>query len=1311
MTGQDNPYVGPRSYLYGEALFGRDVELQILLDLVISRRLVLLHAPSGAGKTSLIQAALRPALEREGFIVLPSIRVGQALPEGLMPGETRNPYVMSVLMSLEETIRGDSQLSTSELASLRLDQYLELRFGDQERTRDHVFIFDQFEEILTTRFLDRHARAEFFAQLGGAFRNAHRWALFALREDHLGALEPWLSALPQHLHTRFRLDLLGVDAARQAVQAPARSAGVEFPDPVAQRLMDDLRRVTVQQPEGTVVDVLGPYVEPVQLQVVCRRLWERLPEGAERIDMSAMEEVGDVNQALAGYYRQCVEAIAADSGVPLRRVRDWIEQELITPQGIRGQVLQEREQSAGLENDVIRALEDAHLIRAEERRGASWFELSHDRLIEPIRSDNVAWRQAHLHPLQSQAALWEKQGEPAALLLSDEALTEAEAWAATHLEQVTPSELQYLEKSREAAEQRRAIEEVRNRALETAQRLAEEQSRRAEEQTRHADDLRRSNLRRKRLALFNVAIATLFFLAAAVAWAFYEIVKFKSEGHRRSEAAALDARERAREAGLRSYALLRAVRDPTLAVLSFLETKEGTNHADWSQAMADASEYPLAEAVLTAKSDLVLTMDFHPDGSRILTGYEDGSIVVQDIGGRQRHMELTGHEGAVVDAEFSHDGNFAVTASRDGTARIWDLRGDARPILLLGHTKPLTLARFSPDSARVLTASEDGTARVWRSDGTGVPLVLQGDGDPILSAEFSPDGTRVVTATLGGSTRIWRTEAADPPLVLQAPGRLRSATFSPSGQWVATACIDGPVRLWHTDKRQGAIELKALSPSRGFVEFSPDGSHIGAAHIDGSVRVVRVDGSGKPLVLRQEAGQFAFVEFSPDGDFLTTGVVGRSSVVLHEVKTGRKVELKHAIRTIGGGFSPDGSRVATVLADGSVRIWRIRERVHPLFLSGHSDRVNSVQFSSDGQQVVTASEDGTSRLWRLAEPETSATFAGQMGKVRTASFSPDAKHVLTGGDDGVVRLWRTDGGGGPESPGRHAGAVLDAAWSRDSKFVVTAASDGTAQLWDVARRRPELSLQGHTGAITSVAISPDGTKIATASHDGTARVWRADKPAPPVILTGHTGPVHTITFSADGERVLTASSDRTARLWHIARPLDPLVFSHSDPPVAAHLSPGGKIATLVLRTGSIQLWDTKTGRPINRPAGRGTVVVSAIVQDGSLLATGGLSGEVEVWNLETGQHQIIDGQSTREVTALSFSPDNSRLAIAHGDGTVIAVELTLSGLRRLLENATSACLPPDERMRALGEEELEACQAFAACETRHGRVEPTCSDP
>ena len=447
---RENPYVGPRAFERGDRLYGRDRELRRLFNLLIAERIVLLYSPSGAGKTSLIQAALVPKLEEEGFRSWPFMRVNQELPPGEVPKTSTNRYVLSLLLSLEANLDEAAQTPVDQLIGMTLDEYLNARTGAKEESFDDVFVFDQFEEILTLDPTDRDVKFEFFEQLGAALRNRRRWALFAMREEFIAGLDPFVRPIPTRFGAKFRLELLGQGPAKQAMQMPAGAAGVDFTDGAADKLVDDLRTVRVLQADGKMGSRLGLYVEPVQLQVVCRHLWDRLPAGATQIVETDLQAVGDVDRALADYYAAQVAAIAVESDLSERAIREWIDRELITEQGIRGQVLQGHQQSRGLANPVIWRLVDVHLVRAEDRRGATWFELAHDRLIGPVRADNALWREAHLSLLQRQAALWEDQGRPAGFLLRDQALEQAESWAEAHDDDLTAIERDFLSACRQA---------------------------------------------------------------------------------------------------------------------------------------------------------------------------------------------------------------------------------------------------------------------------------------------------------------------------------------------------------------------------------------------------------------------------------------------------------------------------------------------------------------------------------------------------------------------------------------------------------------------------------------------------------------------------------------------------------------------------------------------------------------------------------------------------------------------------------------------------------------------------------------------
>jgi hypothetical protein len=376
-----NPFVGPEPFMFGQTLYGRGWETRMLFNLLLSKRLVLLHSASGAGKTSLIQAGLWPRLETK-FRARPLIRLNAV---SGATSTSSNRYVYSTLRSLEPSSPMDASIRT-------LSEY---RSGG-DKAKPELWIFDQFEEVLSLDPIDDREKRVFFEQLAEALVHTKgpRWALFAMREDYLGAMQPYLKLLPTGLSVRFRLELLDSGAARQAIQKPASGTGVGFTDAAARRLVDDLRRVRVDRPGGP-EPALGPYIEPVQLQVVCRQLWEELPPMTTSISEEYIEASGDVDRALSRYYDTQVRKVVDKTGISEVLLRDWFDHELITERGFRNQTRRGPGAGGKRTDHALQLLTDAHIIRSEPRHDVPWYELAHDRLLEPLQRSNRTWRQQH----------------------------------------------------------------------------------------------------------------------------------------------------------------------------------------------------------------------------------------------------------------------------------------------------------------------------------------------------------------------------------------------------------------------------------------------------------------------------------------------------------------------------------------------------------------------------------------------------------------------------------------------------------------------------------------------------------------------------------------------------------------------------------------------------------------------------------------------------------------------------------------------------------------------------------------------------
>lgn len=406
-----NPYVGPRAFREedSEIFFGRDREAVGLVSSVIAGRIVLMHSPSGAGKTSLLQASVVPAMQARGFEVcatreprFSALRVNSPVPSEF----EGNRYIHSVVLGL----MGEHVSDPAELRTWTIARALD-ELGAITQAKRQLVVLDQFEEILTTDPADQPGQREFFMDLGTAIDHPRRWVIIAMREDFMGGLDRYLRYLPGQLRTTFRLDLLDQDGALRAIQQPATQRGVQFTDKAAAELVADLRMVDPSAPGRASPGTKGGFVEPVLLQVVCDNLWRKLSDDhggtfneVTEADVAAFRPI-DI--AIDNYYSRVIRKASKKDPVAERAIRDWVQDKLLTSRRLRAQTTSVPEVA-----DVataMRVMTARYLIREDPRPNGNWYELTHDMLIRPIIRDNDRWREVNLEPWQITAYRWDRE--------------------------------------------------------------------------------------------------------------------------------------------------------------------------------------------------------------------------------------------------------------------------------------------------------------------------------------------------------------------------------------------------------------------------------------------------------------------------------------------------------------------------------------------------------------------------------------------------------------------------------------------------------------------------------------------------------------------------------------------------------------------------------------------------------------------------------------------------------------------------------------------------------------------------------------
>ena len=452
----ENPYIGPRTFQEDERnrFFGREREARELLGLMVSEPLVLFYAQSGAGKSSLVNTCLIPDLKRRGYNVFPTGRLSGSPPS---THEANNIYVYKLIRSLDSR-----EADPDTLVNVSLTEFLAGSDKDENDERmllRKVIIIDQFEELFSLHLEAWKKREDFFSQLSQAMDDHPNISvLMVMREDYIAQLDPYSHLVPGKLRVRYYMQRLDHRGALMAARGPVAHVR-PFAPGVAEKLINDLSSIRVNNSDGTLASIAGQFIEPVQLQVLCFELWRKLPPEGTQITDEHLDYIGDVNASLGNYYAERVREVAEQKHVSERKIRSWFENRLISPGGVRNLVLREEGNRKGeLDDEVIRVLL-GDLVRAETRGGATFYELTHDRLVEPILDNNQRWFEEHQSPLQRQAGLWLNQNQNESWLLSDQALVEVQEWAKTHPDELTDIEKEFLEASQKLQAR---IEEKRN---------------------------------------------------------------------------------------------------------------------------------------------------------------------------------------------------------------------------------------------------------------------------------------------------------------------------------------------------------------------------------------------------------------------------------------------------------------------------------------------------------------------------------------------------------------------------------------------------------------------------------------------------------------------------------------------------------------------------------------------------------------------------------------------------------------------------------------------------------------------------------
>jgi HEAT repeat protein len=374
--------------------FGRAAASAALFDKVMANRLTVLHARSGAGKSSLLQAGLGPKLVQAGRLPVYARAYGDPV------------------MAIKRAVLAAAGGKAPELLwGLGLHEFLGWACKHLTTMDEMVVILDQFEAFFIDWPTGEHRRPLIDA-LADCVENGLLPVRFviALRKDYYSDLSVFKVRLPQIFHHEMLLESMTPAEAEQAITGPVAKLGqpVSYELELLEILLSDLTHFEVELPH---------------LQIICTQLYEALDADETKISLEAYEALDRAAGVLGGYLRR----VLAQFGEEERKIAQAVLVALVSSEGTK-RVLhyealaeQVKVERATLDS-VLARLVDGRLVQRDEVEGALVYEIAHEYLVPEIRNwfdqETLAAKRAN-ELLAREVANWRVHGT----LIPEERLT------------------------------------------------------------------------------------------------------------------------------------------------------------------------------------------------------------------------------------------------------------------------------------------------------------------------------------------------------------------------------------------------------------------------------------------------------------------------------------------------------------------------------------------------------------------------------------------------------------------------------------------------------------------------------------------------------------------------------------------------------------------------------------------------------------------------------------------------------------------------------------------------------------------------
>lgn len=1108
-----NPFPGLRPFREEEdyLFFGRENQVDAMVDKLAATQFLAVVGTSGSGKSSLVNCGLRPALHgglmtRAGTSwrmaqFRPGSNPMQAMARALAEDGVLFSDYQAQGLTLAEIV--DTTLRMSKLGLV--DIYEQANLGEDVNL---LVVVDQFEELFR------------YSQTG------HQQSSTGVNEEATAFVNLLLEAkeqesYPIYIVLTMRSDFLG-DCAQFVGLAEAINAGQYL----VPRMTRDERRAAISGPVGVSQAEISPVLltrlvndvgdNPDQLSILqhaLNRTWNQWQRSGEKgpLDLPHYQAIGTMAHALDQHAeRAYAELVTPRQQQICEKLFKALTDKATDPRGVRRptrlatlcSLAEATPAEVTQVIDVFRKPSRSFLMPPHDDKleNETVIDISHESLMrvwerlktwadEEAKSAQIYSRLAETAMLHGagQAGLWQDPDLQVALQWQEQTKPN-EVWAGRYHPEFTKA-IAFLKKSSVARGRRR----------------------------------------------WTVAGVTLFVFVVLTGFLVYALLAKRDVAQQTIIAEAVGSKD-----------LIDS--RPTDGLIAAIVSSEDARQAFSSNKIPTEIRASVIEALdmlreggvprnswVAHGGEVVTSVDMSDDGQTIVSGGWDTKVRRWDREGKPIGEPFANHTQGITSVAISPDGRTIVSAGYDAI-RIWsqngdettlkkgefsnvDVTSDGQTIVLAGGFNGFVMSRTGemlnnrtfgedPDNWPVISISADGQTilrselgRVRLSDGKGEDIwkrdTDQGkreDRDRSLgatTAALSRDGQTIVIGYQNGFIRLW--DRSGKPLI-EAPeegqshdGRVTCVAISVDGQTIVSGGEEGTVRLWDRKAKPNGTPLRGHAGNINAVAVSANGKSIVSAGDDGMVRLWEQPKPREPIKLYQ--GKVDSTSFSRNGETILTA--GPGARILRwksdQVPTGDSANSAIDTQVTATAWGPGGEFLVIGRTDGKLVV-RDTQGKDKYFNDAHAAPVTSIAVSGDGKIIVSGDQKGHVRLWDREGKPVGQPSQGHEGGVASVAINSNGQTIVSGGSDGKVLRWNLQGAvvAPPLITSYSTGTGETVAVSPDGKYIVSGSERGMMRLWD---GRASRVFKGHETNVSCLAFSSDGQMILSGADDGTVRLW------------------------------------------------------------------------------------------------------------------------------------------------------------------------------------------------------------------------------